>query len=104
MQLHLAQQNAAYLEQALELLDSIPARLFAARPRHFDRGGVGVHLRHVLDHYDAFLDGVESGRVDYDARERDPATENDLVVARARLAATLRRLSQTLARPEVVAA
>src|SRR5687768_6706796 len=94
---HLAQKNAALLEQALELLRCLPEGVFEARPRHFERGGVGAHLRHVLDHYDAFLDGLEQGRIDYDERERDPRTESEIGVARERLDATLSRLRRALA-------
>jgi uncharacterized damage-inducible protein DinB len=96
----LAQRNAAFLGQALELLAALPASVYAARPKHFERGGVGVHLRHVLDHYDAFLDGLESGRIDYDARERDPATESDIEVARARLRSTIARMSVLVSKSE----
>src|SRR5688500_19983553 len=96
----LTQRNAAFLRQALELVDSLTAEVYAARPRHFERGGVGVHLRHVLDHYDAFLDGVVSGSIDYDTRERDAATEADLAVARARLCSTIERMAALWSRPE----
>src|SRR5689334_16636193 len=97
---HLAQRNAAFLEQALDVLAALPPGVYEARQRHFERGGVGVHLRHVLDHYDAFLDGLEAGRIDYDARERDPATESSVAVARARLTTTIARISALAARPE----
>lgn len=99
----LAQRNQAFLGQALALLESLPAGIYAERPAHFERGGVGAHLRHVLDHYDAFLDGLENGRIDYDARERDPATESDIAVACARLRQTSARLATACARPDLVA-
>lgn len=35
---------------------------------------VGSHIRHCIDFYTAFMSGVETGRVDYDHRERDPLT------------------------------
>ncbi len=99
----LSQRNQAFLGQALELLRGMPASLYAARPAHFERGGVGAHLRHVLDHYDAFLDGLDSGRIDYDARERDPRTEIDIEVARARLQHTITRLAATFSRADIAA-
>ena len=89
---NLAQRNVAFLAQALELLDGLSPEAYAARPASFERGGIGVHLRHVLDHYDAFLDGLPAGRVDYEARERDAATEVELEVGRSRLRATIARL------------
>ncbi len=99
----LSQRNQAFLGQALELLESMPASLYAARPAHFERGGVGAHMRHVLDHYDAFLDGLDSGRIDYDARERDPQTEIDIEIARARLRQTVARLVATFSRADIAA-
>jgi hypothetical protein len=71
----LVQRNADFLAQALALLDSLPADAYAQRPPQFERGGVGAHLRHVLDHFDAFLEGVAGGFIDYDGRARDEATE-----------------------------
>ncbi len=97
----LSQRNQAFLGQAHDLLEKMPAGLYAARPANFERGGVGAHLRHVLDHYDAFLDGLDSGRIDYDARERDPETEIDIEVARARLGHTITRLAATFSRADI---
>jgi len=58
---------------------------------------VGPHFRHVIEHYSCFLAGHASGRVNYDARERDPALERDRGAALARieeLAGELRRLAR----------
>jgi len=38
---------------------------------------IGGHFRHVVDHYSRLIDGVNSGLVDYDARERDVRIEQD---------------------------
>lgn len=38
---------------------------------------VGTHIRHNLDHYACFLNGLESGRIDYAARQRDTRFEQD---------------------------
>ncbi|MBK8178034.1 MAG: DinB family protein [Planctomycetes bacterium] len=94
----LVQRNTAFLAQALTLLESLSPEVYAAREAPFDRGGVGAHLRHVLDHYDAFLEGAEQGCIDYDARRRDSATEAELEVARARLRRTLTRMEAFQAR------
>ena len=61
--------------RALELLD------------HFERAGgayaaIGPHLRHCLDHVQCFLRGLESGTVEYDARERDARLETDVACFR----------------------
>lgn len=44
-----------------------------------------MHLRHVIEHYEALLNRAETGVVDYDRRPRDPCLERDPVLARARL-------------------
>lgn len=46
---------------------------------------IGRHVRHVLEHYDSLLQGVD-GRIDYETRERDPDVEADPVIARERIA------------------
>ena len=38
---------------------------------------VGPHLRHCVEHFRLLLEGLDSGRVDYDARARDPRLESD---------------------------
>lgn len=53
---------------------------------------IGVHLRHCVDHMDCLLRGLESGTVDYDDRERDPASELDTDRMRQRLSALDRAL------------
>ena len=38
---------------------------------------IGPHLRHCVDHMQCLIRGVESGVVDYDAREREAVLEID---------------------------
>jgi uncharacterized damage-inducible protein DinB len=88
----LAEGNVAFLQQGVELIERLTDDQFAVPPSAFQRGGVGPHFRHILDHYDCFLDGLERGRVDYDARHRDARTERERSVALARIAEICRRL------------
>lgn len=75
--------NLTLLDQAFDLIGRIPDAAFAgadeARP-------VGPHFRHVLEHYSCFLDGVASGRIDYDARAREAELESHRAAALARIA------------------
>jgi len=73
----LAESNVAFLEQGLALLERIGDEVYQSGPPPFARGGIGAHLRHVIDHYECFLAGLETGRVDYDLRERDAELERD---------------------------
>jgi hypothetical protein len=76
-----AYDNIAYLEQGLALLDQIEDEHYAATLPPVFVSGVGAHIRHILDHFDCLLDGLPSGRVDYDRRRRDPRVENERLFA-----------------------
>lgn len=65
--------NQALLRQALALLDRLDDGQYAG-PRG-DWSPVGAQLRHVIEHYQCFLEGEAAGRIDYDARRRDPTIE-----------------------------
>lgn len=47
---------------------------------------VGPHLRHVIEHYQLLLSGVEAGWVDYECRTRGGSVESDPAAALAALA------------------
>ncbi len=95
--------NVAVLEQARALLATLSAGQYRLIEERLSTASIGAHLRHVLDHYRLFLEGLPSGVVDYDARERDTLVEHDLRAAGAliqRLIAGLRALpAEALARP-----
>lgn len=85
--------NLRFLEQARALLDGLAGEAYA-REGPFGLASAGAHLRHVLDHYDCFLDGLATGEIDYDARSRDPSVERDprrAADAVERIVAALRR-------------
>ncbi len=83
--------NQILLRQGLELLSRIPVDAFRACPR---RSSVGAQYRHILDHYVCLLDGLCSGDVDYDARQRDHSVESDPTVAAHRTNNLLERLAE----------
>jgi hypothetical protein len=39
---------------------------------------IGMHYRHVLEHFRCLLEGMESGRVDYDERRRSSELEGSV--------------------------
>ena len=41
----------------------------------------GAHMRHILDHYVAIMNGVEIGLIDYDKRRRGGSVEKDINMA-----------------------
>ncbi|HKZ81571.1 MAG TPA: hypothetical protein VJ124_25105 [Pyrinomonadaceae bacterium] len=80
------------LEQADDLLKSMDETVFVSTCRISPRGSIGAHLRHVLDFYQCFLAGIESSRVDYDKRERNPKIERDLNSALTRVGSLIEDL------------
>jgi len=64
------------LERCELVLGCIPEELFTRREGKLD--SIGSHLRHGLEHMICFLDGLESGVVDYDLRLRDEQLETDM--------------------------
>jgi uncharacterized damage-inducible protein DinB len=69
--------NVSCLEQGIELLEELPSPLYSRLCEDIFNSSIGGHFRHNLDHYLAFLSGLESGEIDYDAREREPGLELD---------------------------
>ena len=71
----LIRANLHHLKQASTLLDRIDDARFAEPAKCFYDSSIGGHLRHCIEHYQSFLDGLAGGKVDYDARERDVIME-----------------------------
>ena len=81
----LADDNSRYIDQAVELLETLTDGQFAD-PAPLGLGSsVGAHLRHCIDHYDNFLAGIPSGNVDYDERQRQAELETNRQKAIAKL-------------------
>jgi uncharacterized damage-inducible protein DinB len=84
--------NLAWLRQALALVEKLDDKTFAVSPPALSPHRVGAHLRHVLEFYECFLDGMASGSVDYDQRKRDESVEKIRSAASAKIRSILRRL------------
>lgn len=89
-----ARANLAVLEQGLGLLHLLGSERYAARVPLCFNSSVGGHLRHVLEHYEAFLVGLAGGALDYESRARDVRVEQDLAFATERLESVARRLTE----------
>ncbi len=85
--------NVQLLRQGIAALELIGGERYAMRPADGE-STIGMHFRHVLDHYQAFLAGVAHGgaKIDYDARERDHAVESSVATARSRAEALVSQL------------
>lgn len=91
----LIETNIGWLRQVLSLLGQMDDNVFATSPQGMAPHRVGSHLRHVLEFYECFLDGLVVRRVDYDKRKRDETIEKSRHSAAARIRSIIRRLWET---------
>jgi uncharacterized damage-inducible protein DinB len=89
----------AYLQQGLDAISELDDVQYTTTLPPVFVSGVGAHVRHVLDHFHCFLSGLESGRIDYDLRERDPHIERERSVAIDAIKATMDQLLEIQAQP-----
>lgn len=76
----LRRENVDLLEQLRALLNTLTPEQYQYARQPFERGGIGKHVRHVLDHYTACLESTDAA-VDYESRVRDLDLETDPIVA-----------------------
>jgi hypothetical protein len=86
----LIDSSVRLLVQAVDLLERLDERSYTAVAVAPHR--VGGHVRHILEFYECFLDGLERGRIDYDARRRDAAVEAGTGAAMAKIGLLIGRL------------
>jgi hypothetical protein len=90
----LIRMNIYSLEQACKLLISVDEKSYRDPPAKFFPHRAGAHLRHVLEFYECFLDGLETGHIDYDARRRDLSVETNRAAALAKIRNIVARLER----------
>jgi len=84
--------NIAWLKQALSLVQQLDDVTFRSSPQGLAPHRVGSHLRHVLEFYECFLDGLAAARIDYDARKRDESIERRRQSATTSICSIISRL------------
>ncbi len=87
------------LEQGLDLLGDLDDDQYAQRVPALN-SSIRGHVRHCVDFFDRFLEGVGAGRVDYDRRQRDERVEQE----RAAACAALERVGAELGAVDLSAA
>ncbi len=98
----LIQANVNYLQQVCSLVKKLDDSLYVRKESMFYDSTVGGHLRHCLDHYEAFLKGVVDGKIDYDARDRDQGVECETRTAEERILTIISQL-ESLCEGEICA-
>lgn len=105
MQIEAVIGNCHLLRQAAELLRGMDDVTYADGGRGPDVSPVGVHFRHLIDHYQAFFAGLPEGQIDYDLRQRQTPMETDRSLALATLlgiARDIERIDGVMAAREIL--
>jgi hypothetical protein len=95
--------NIDLLQQALSLIGRMDDERFSSSPRELAPHRVGSHLRHALEFYDCFLEGLATSRIDYDARKHEERLERDRHIASVKIRSIIRRLEEASLLPENLA-
>ena len=93
----LIERNLASLRQAITLLEQIDDETYGASPPSLSPHRVGGHLRHILEFYECFLDGLDTSHIDYDARKRDQAVETSRGAALGKTHSIMKRMESSAA-------
>lgn len=72
------------LAQGIKLLNAVDSATYGKLAGAPHSASIGQHYRHVLDHFLCLLDGMKTGLIDYDRRDRARELESDLDAARDR--------------------
>lgn len=88
------QENIHLLTQLLCVIDSLSDSQFTHIDPAIYRSSIGSHVRHICDHYQMLIEGIESGEVNYDDRPRDAMIERNRGSARARCESLIQQLQQ----------
>jgi hypothetical protein len=82
---NLIADNTEALRQGVRLIERLNDLLYTQANAALSLSGVGSHFRHCVDFYHGFLTGLETGRINYDYRERDELIEQNRLFAAAKL-------------------
>jgi len=85
---HLAEENVQVLEQLVELVGGMSAAHYQQPFGQQGQQTIGKHVRHIVDHYEAFLRHTHAETpqvVNYEQRRREALLETAPDIARDRL-------------------
>jgi len=73
------------LRQELSLLTVLSPEQYRASAEGYFSSSVGMHLRHNLDHFEAYFKGLQLREIDYESRSRNSQIEDLPEVAKGAL-------------------
>jgi hypothetical protein len=94
--------NIRWMRQALRLLDRVDDSVYTGTTPGFAPHRVGAHLRHILEFYQCFLDGLDSSHIDYDSRRRDESIEGSRHTASIAIRSIIHALSARAEQERIV--
>jgi hypothetical protein len=77
----LAKACSIQLQELSDLLGQLQPVCYASISPVFRTASIGQHVRHILELFECLINQYESGRINYDLRNRDPKLEKDLPFA-----------------------
>lgn len=89
---HALVATLSQIQEVLTIMHTLPT---ATRINLYVDNDIGLHVRHVMDHVQAFLTGLQSGEVDYNIRHRNSACETDPNIASIQLEAIMEQAQDT---------
>jgi uncharacterized damage-inducible protein DinB len=90
----LQQDNCFLLRRFLTIIESLTDSQYLLDKQPLFNSSIGAHTRHVLDHYQAFIDGLPMGHINYDARARVLDVELNRSVAIEKMNAVIACMAQ----------
>jgi hypothetical protein len=90
----LISKNIHVLKQAIELIERLDDFLFVNTIPPYLKSSAGSHFRHCIDFYNSLLAGIETGRINYDLRERNECVATRRAVAIAQIGSIIERLAK----------
>jgi len=97
----LVEENLLSLAQLRDMVGSLSPDIYQQAFGEYGRHTLGKHVRHIIDHYDALLDGLDRGEefIDYEHRRRDAVLEQWPQHAASHLAGLETRLTSMVSGP-----
>jgi hypothetical protein len=85
--------NRRWLQQAAGLMQRLDDAQYRDCPPARCSHRIGAQMRHILEFYECFLDGLPARQIDYDARRRNAAIETRRESGLAAIAHIVERLN-----------
>ena len=73
--------HTAVVAQSITLLESVTGTEYQAISQPLFSASIGMHMRHIIDHFNALIRGSDTLHVDYNVRSRHSETETNPALA-----------------------